>query len=254
MKANRLKKSGKKINMFGIFRNIAILIVIFTIAIVVYMYVPSRPLLSVLPVKHIIFIGNKHLTDDELRVIAGIRENNSLVTISNKEVSRRLLKSPWIRSVSVRKELPETLSLVIGEAVPIALLDMNGHLFLIDEKGKLLEELKDDSIPFLPIITGDPFKESEGFSEAINLVKLMNDKGFSSERDHIEIIAQKPHELTSIIDGTVVKMGSGEYEEKLKRMIELEEEIKNRGIHVDYIDLRFANKAIIKPVIKEVIK
>lgn len=254
MKTNRLKKSGKKINKFVIFKNIVLLIVILTISIIVYTHVSSRPLQSILPIKHIIFIGNKHLTDDELRVISGIRESSSLVTISNTEVSRRLLKSPWIRSVSVRKELPETLSLVIEEAVPIALLDMNGHLFLIDEKGKLLEELKDDSIPFLPIITGDPFKESEGFSEAIKLVKLMNEKGFSSERDHIEIIAQKPYELTSIIDGTVVKMGSGEYEEKLKRMIELEQEIKNRGIHVDYIDLRFANKAIVKPVIKEVIK
>jgi cell division protein FtsQ len=254
VKTNKFKKAGRKISIFGILKRFAVLIVIFTIAVIVSIYVSSHPLPLVLPIKHVIFIGNKHLTDDELTAIAGIRENNSLVMISNKEVGQRLLRSPWIRSVSVRKELPETLSLVIEEAAPFALLDMNGHLFLIDEKGKLLEELKDDSIPFLPIITGDPFKDSEGFSEAINLVKLMNDKGFSSERDHIEIIAQKPHELTSIIDGTVVKMGSGEYEEKLKRMIELEEEIKNRGIHVDYIDLRFANKAIIKPVIKEVIK
>ena len=254
MKKNKLKKAGKKINIFGLLRKSAVLIVVFTIAIIVFIYVSSHPLPSVLPIKHIIFVGNKHLTDDELRAITGIRDNNSLITISNKQVSQRLLRSPWIKSVSVRKEFPQTLLFVIEEAAPFALLDMNDHLFLMDGKGKFLEELKGDSIPFLPIIRGDPFKGGEVFSEAINLARLMNDRGFSSERDHIEIVAEKPHDLTVVVDGTVVKIGSGGYEEKLGRLIELEEEIKNRGMHVDYIDLRFTNKAIVKPVTQEVIK
>jgi cell division protein FtsQ len=214
----------------------------------------ANNLRSVLPIKHLVFTGNKHLTDDELKVLTGVNANDSLITISNKKVSLRLLKSPWIKSISVRKQFPGTLSMVIDEAVPFALLDMNSHLFLIDEKGKFLEELKGDSIPFLPVITGDPFREKEGFSEALNLARLMNDKGFSPGRDHIDIFARKPHELTVTIDGTVVKMGSGMLEEKLKRLIELEDEIKNRGIPVDYIDLRFAGKAIVKPITNKVVK
>jgi cell division protein FtsQ len=252
MKANKLRKAGKKINIFGIFRDVAVFIVIFATAICMYIYL--RPIRSVLPIKYVVFTGNKHLTDDELMVLAGIHANDSLITISNKKVSQSLLKSPWIRSVSVRKQFPDTLSMVIDEAVPFALLDMNSHLFLTDEKGKLLEELKGDSIPFLPVITGDPFRESEGFSEAINLARLMNEKGFSAERDHIDIIARKPHELTVTVDGTVVKMGAGRFKEKLERLIELEDEIKNRGIPVDYIDLRFAGKAIVKPITKEVVR
>ncbi len=252
MKANKLRRVGKKINIFGIFRNVAVFIVIFAIAIFIYIYL--RPIRSVLPIKHVVFTGNKHLTDDELKVLTGVNANDSLITISNKKVSLRLLKSPWIKSISVRKQFPGTLSLVIEEAVSFALLDMNSHLFLIDEKGKLLEELKGDSIPFLPVITGDPFREKEEFSEALNLARLMNDKGFSPGRDHIDIFARKPHELTVTIDGTVVKMGSGMLEEKLKRLIELEDEIKNRGIPVDYIDLRFAGKAIVKPITNKVVK
>jgi cell division protein FtsQ len=252
MKANKLRKAGKKINIFGIFRNVAVFIVIFATAICIYIYL--RPIRSVLPIKHVVFTGNKHLTDDELMVLVGVHLNDSLITVSNKKVSQRLLKSPWIISVNVRKQFPDTLSMVIDEAVPFALLDMNSHLFLMDEKGKLLEELKGDSIPFLPVITGDPFRESEGFSEAINLVRLMNGKGFSSERDHIDIIARKPHELTVTVDGTVVKMGSGRFEEKLERLIELEDEIKDKGIPVDYIDLRFVGKAIVKPIANEVVR
>ncbi len=84
MKANKLRRAGKKINIFGIFRNVAVFIVIFAIAIFIYIYL--RPIRSVLPIKHVVFIGNKHLTDDELKVLAGVHANDSLITISNKKV------------------------------------------------------------------------------------------------------------------------------------------------------------------------
>jgi cell division protein FtsQ len=75
----------------------------------------------------------------------------------------------------------------------------------------------------------------------------------SSERDQIEIVLSKPEELSSIIDGMVVKVGAGEYKEKLERLLELEEDIQSRQITVDYIDLRFANRVVVKPI-KEVIR
>ena len=176
------------------------------------------------------------------------------MTLSNEQVGRQMLRSPWVRSVNIRKGLPDTLSIAIKEAEPFALLEMNEHLFLVDEKGKLLEELRDGSVPFLPVITGDPFKEKEGFSEAMNLAKTLNEKGFLSERDHIEILALKPHELAVIIDGLVVKVGPGRYEEKLARLLKLEEDIKHMEIRVDYIDLRFAGRAIVKPAADKVIR
>jgi cell division protein FtsQ len=254
MKVNKLKRGSKRINIFTSVRNIAVLFCIFAAAAVIYLFSHSHPMQAVFPLKHITFAGNKHLTDDELRTLAGVHLNESLIMISGSKVTRQILKSPWIRSVNLRKEFPDTLSMVIEEAEPFALLDMNEHLFLIDENGKLLEELRDDSIPFLPVITADPFKEKEGFSEALNLVRIMNGKGFSSERDRIEIIAHKAHELTLTIDGTVVKIGAGGYEGKLEKLIRLEEDIKDMGIPVDYIDLRFENKAIVKPVTGKVVK
>jgi cell division protein FtsQ len=81
----------------------------------------------------------------------------------------------------------------------------------------------------------------------------MNGMGLSSERDQIEIVLSKPEELSSIIDGMVVKVGAGEYKEKLERLLELEEDIQSRQITVDYIDLRFANRVVVKPI-KEVIR
>jgi cell division protein FtsQ len=254
VKANRIKKTGARLNLLSIVRNITVLILIFFSAIIVYLVIYYNPVKSMFPLMRVVFSGNRHLTDDELKSLTGIRSEESLMTLSNEQVGRQMLRSPWVRSVNIRKGLPNTLSIAIKEAEPFALLEMKEHLFLVDEKGKLLEELRDGSVPFLPVITGDPYKEKEGFSEALSLAKTMNEKGFLSERDHIEILAHKPHELAVTIDGLVVKIGSGRYEEKLARLLKLEEDIKHMEIRVDYIDLRFAGRAIVKPAADKVIR
>lgn len=246
MKANKLKRGAKSILLFRNW-NIVVLTCIFAV-LSIYGYRSFHSLNPLYAVQNVVFLENKRLTDEELREIVGVRAKGSLLTVSSSEVSRQMLRSPWIKTARVRKEFPDTLSITIRETDPFALLDMNEHLFLLDERGKFLEELRDDAEPFLPIIVSDPFKEKEGFSEALNLVRLLNDKGLTSGKDHVEIIAHSANEVCVIMDETVVKMGSGRYDEKLERFIQLERELRSRNIPVDYIDLRFGNKAIVKPI------
>jgi cell division protein FtsQ len=209
---------------------------------------------TLFPIQKITFSGNTRLTDEELRTAAGVHLRKSLVFISNKKISQQLLKSPWVKSVHMRKEFPDTLALTIRESEPFAILDKNDHLYLIDEDGKILEELRNNSIPFLPIISSDPVKEKEGLKEALNLVKTMNDEGMSSDWEHIEIIAHKPQEISLSIDGTCVKIGAGMYKEKLGKLVQLEKEIMEMGIPIEYIDLRFEKRAVVKPVTDMVTK
>lgn len=211
---------------------------------------------TLFPVKEIVFSGNKHISESELKAIMGISGNESLLGLSSKELEGRLLKSPWIKAVSFRKDFPHRFTVRIEESMPYALLEMNGRTFFVDDKGNMLEELKGESIPFLPIISGDPFKNSSVFPEVMNLVRTMKDKGFIAVKDRIEIIIPHgagPEDISMQVDGMLVKVGHGEYEEKLQRLLELEDEIMRRGIPVDYIDLRFANKVIVKPI-NEVIR
>ena len=203
---------------------------------------------SAFQLREIVFSGNQHLNDDDLRALTGLSGKENLGTLSSSGVFRSMSTSPWIRSVSVRKEYPDSLNINIREAEPFALLDMNGRRFIVDSKGKLLEELKDNSVPFLPVISGSPFDKKEAYGEAINLVKAIKDAGLLSRRDRIEIIANRPQDMTVNFDGVVVKIGTGEYQDKLVRLLELEDEIKSRRIPVDYIDLRFANRVVVKPI------
>jgi cell division protein FtsQ len=230
-----------------------LLVAVPILCVVVAGYLLSAAARSAFVVKEVVFSGNVHLSDDELRTLAGIKGGESLLTLSSADVYRKISATPWIRSVVVRKEFPGRLLIRVKETEPFALLDMKGRLFIVDERGKMLEELRESSMPFLPIISGDPFGNKEVFSDAIRLVRAVKETGLMARKNRIEIIAQRLNEIAVNLDGVVIKVGAGDYEEKLSRLTELEEEINARHIPVDYIDLRFANRVVVKPV-NEVVK
>jgi len=81
----------------------------------------------------------------------------------------------------------------------------------------------------------------------------MKNMGILHRSQRIEIIAHQPNEVAANLDCMIVKMGAGEHEDKLARLLEIEQEIRTRNISVAYIDLRFARKVVVKQV-NEVIR
>lgn len=243
----------KKLSAFGRKLKVLSVIVLTVSAVAAVVLVMPYRMPSVLAMKTLELEGNEHLTDDELRQIAGLKGNESLLTLSGKKVYGKLLESPWIQSASVRKEYPSRLRILIRETEPFALLDMKGKMFIVDDRGRLLEELRENSVPFLPVILSDPYQEKNAYREAVELAKTIKTMGILHRSQRIEIIAHKPNEIAANIDGVIVKIGAGEHEDKLARLLEIEQEIKKRNMPVAYIDLRFAKKVVVKTV-NEVIR
>jgi len=197
---------------------------------------------KVFPIKNIVVSGNNHLEDAEIRKAISPLDREGLLMLSLKETERVLKTIPWVKRAYLRKQFPETLIIRIKEAVPKALLSLNGTLSLMDEEGRLLEEIKEERIPFLPVIKGNT-----DIMEALKLIDALSEKGVLQAKGFIEITS-KPYGLSINMDGEVFKIGYGRYAEKLQQWKELEAEVKKRGIPIEYIDLRFADRVIVKPL------
>ena len=245
-----LKRNGERLVTAAKYLIFVVLPVVLVVAAI---YMMSRMVNSAFKVREVVITGNEHLTDEELKSMAGIGRDENLLKVSGRRISSKMMESPWIRAVAVRKDFPDRLLIDIRESEPFALLDMKGKLFIVDDRGAMLEKLKDIAVPFLPVISSNPYREKEAFHEALNLAKAIKNTGLLSRKDHIEIISHKPQEMSVNLDGIVVKVGEGEYEDKLARLTDIEEEIKSRNISVDYIDLRFENRVLVSPV-NEVIR
>jgi cell division septal protein FtsQ len=64
----------------------------------------------------------------------------------------------------------------------------------------------------------------------------------------IEITGTRPEDLSLKIDHIVIKVGRGDFEKKLERLEFVKDEIQKRNMQVATIDLRFANKIVVRPV------
>ena len=66
----------------------------------------------------------------------------------------RLLRFGWIREARVSRRLPDTLVIDIVERQPVAIWQNNQQLSLIDADGVVLESVRIDHMPNLPLVIG----------------------------------------------------------------------------------------------------
>lgn len=197
------------------------------------------------PVKQIEVVGNRHLSDNEIANLSKVKKGRSMLSVRSREVVERLRRSPWIKDVSLRKELPNRIIIRIREAVPTALFRRKDGLYLIDGGGDFLERISTEE-RFLPVIKGNE-NDHTAMLEAIEFAGMLK-RNDMPDIDQVEIVLGRLEEMTVNYGTTVIKVGYGNYEEKLQRYMELRDEISRRAIPVEYIDLRYDNRLVVKTV------
>ncbi|MBI5409027.1 MAG: FtsQ-type POTRA domain-containing protein [Nitrospirae bacterium] len=190
--------------------------------------------------------GSSHLDKRDIESILDI-DGKQLLYLSLKDIDSKLKGSAWIKNTSLRWRLPGTLVINIEEAAPKALLDFGGKTLLVNEDGDVMEELQDAATPFLPVIKGIDPRYKKEMSEAMKLVEALVAKNILADRQYVEV-GLESYGLTANIDGELVKVGYGRYSEKFDKWTELEPELRKRGVPIQYVDLRFKDSVIVKPV------
>lgn len=227
-------------------KSLVALLLISTVAVFIYTFVNS----GFFSLKKILIYGNRHLGYVEVVELMKIKGGENLLTLDLEIVYENLHSSAWVRSVSLRKELPDTLVVRLEESTPVALLQSADGLFVVDSEGLLLERVSEAPVYFLPVIVHGGADGSPEFMEAIRLASAINDISEAREVDLVEIAGLEGGAMNMVIrlDGVEIKVGEGSYREKLVKYFELSREIGKRNINVDYIDLRFANRVVVKPL------
>ena len=86
--------------------------------------------------------GVKHLTPKEIVALSKLVPfKDNLLRIDASEVSKRILRNPWVKEARVEKDFPDKIIINIKERTPIALLKLKNNYFLINIKGVLLCKL-----------------------------------------------------------------------------------------------------------------
>jgi cell division protein FtsQ len=106
---------------------------------------------------------------DELRRVASeageTKPAQPLVDVG--KIRARLLKFGWVRDARVSRRLPDTLVIDIVERTPSALWQDRQRLALIDAEGVVLDRVRVDEMPDLPLVIGPGANARAGELKAV---------------------------------------------------------------------------------------
>jgi cell division protein FtsQ len=220
------------------------------------------PYARVLQVDRIDVAGNERMSKGEvLAVLSGLRGQN-LVWTDLDEWRRRLLASPWVRDASLRRSLPSTVQVMVFERRPMAIGRVNGEMYLVDERGVIIDAYGPQYAGFdLPIVDGLGASPSDTGS--------MTDEARAELASRvIGSLAAKPavarrlsqvdvtdlHNATVILSGdpAVIQLGEDQFLPRLESYLGLAAALRERVADIDYVDLRFDDRIYVRPAPKTV--
>lgn len=125
-----------------------------------------------------VVVNNNHeLSKDEVISYSGIQIGENIFKIKLSEIKEKLIKSPFIKDVTVKRKLPNILVLDLIERKKIAAILYMGMYFYIDNEGVIL--YTSNQIDDVYLIEGFEFKS---FTEG-EKIKVENEEYFKKVID-----------------------------------------------------------------------
>ena len=155
-------------------------------------------------IKNIYVLGNNILSDQEIIELAGIENYPSFYKTLSKNMKKGIKKSPYIKSVTIKKKFFNVLEINIVEYVPLFIMDNE----LVLESGNKVSP-KDIKVPIVGSIT-----EEEVYNKLIKaLMKVKeNIRGNISEIVYSPTEYDKTRFLLYMDDGNHVYVNTGKIE------------------------------------------
>jgi cell division protein FtsQ len=232
--------------MFGVYQSLA--------------FAFTTPLLRV---NRISVHGNVRLSSGQVQALVEDLRGSSILRVDLDAFRQRLVESPWVADVALRRVLPSTVEVFVSERRPSGLSRMGQELYLVDETGTVIDQYGPQYSEFdLPIIDGlvppaprgakanasiDP-ERAELASRVIS--SLGQSQQIGSRLSQVDV--SDVHDAVVLLDGdpALLHLGDDKFLERVQSYLELSPALRERVVDIDYVDLRFDPRVYVRPAVE----
>ncbi len=212
---------------------------------------------SGLQVRRITVHGNVRLSSGEVgAIVDGLRGSN-ILTADLRGYRRRLMESPWVADVALRRVLPSTVEVFVSERRPMGLCRLGSVLYLIDAHGTLIDEFGPQYAEFdLPIIdgllrspsSGRPSIDDSRAELAARVIDALSVRTDIAERIS-QIDVRDAHDAVVLLqdDPALLHLGEERFLERVQAYVDLAPTLRKSVPDIDYVDLRFDERLYVRP-------
>ncbi len=201
-------------------------------------------------------MGCMNIAESELLDLAKVDFRSNLIHLDLKEVSRRLARHPWVEKANVRRDFSgKALIIEVQERIPRALILLD-ELYLVDRNGEIFKRAEPGEKLDFPVLTGLTLAEwkrkepraVELLQQAMELLDRMAGRKIFTLQEVSEIHLSKKKGLTlyTLKEGVAVRLGWGDYGDKLNRLEKILPDLRTRLKNVEYLALNYSKKVVVK--------
>ena len=211
-----------------------------------------------LQVARVTVSGNERLSTGEVRAIVDELKGQNILTIELADWRRRLMASPWVEDVTLRRLLPSRVDVVIRERRPLGIGRVAGALYLVDAHGVVIDEYGpkygDFDLPIIDGLSGKPTAEGNAVDEGRTLLAARVITALQSRPDLARRVSQidvtDAHDAVVILEGdtAMLRLGEQEFADRIQGYLDLAPALRERVSDIDYVDLRFDDRLYVRPV------
>ena len=213
--------------------------------------------------------GNVRISTGEVQAMVREIKGTNILTTDLAYWRSKLLGSPWVAEVSLRRVLPSTVDVYVSERRAFGLGRAGDVLYLIAPDGTVLDEFGPRYAAFdLPIVDGlfprQPTprgsRKGRATSEPSSRVdparaalaaRVIESVTGSRELEHrlSQIDVTDPHDAVVLLDGdpALLHLGYDSFRERLHSYLEYSDTLRQRVPNIDSVDLRFEERVYVKP-------
>jgi len=210
---------------------------------------------GVFAISRITVRGNTRLSTGEVVALVDGLKGHNILSSGLGEWRQRLLESSWVLEAFLRRSLPSTVEITIVERVPVGIGRIRGELFLVDERGAVVDEYGPRYADLdLPVIdglssaTGGTGAGIDGGRAALmeRLLGAVRSQPELSRRIS-QVDVSDPLNAVVILDKdpVLVRLGDDRFVERLQAYLELASLFRERVPDLEYVDLRFGERVYV---------
>ena len=211
--------------------------------------------LSFFKVQEFQVTGLNYLREDQIMNRLGKIRNQSLFEVKLDDTQKSLESDPWIRSVRLKKHLPDRIEVLVTEKKAVCYLSEGNETYLSDENGIYIGKTV-VSVKNIPEIKGiEVQKWIQGNEREGGLVKrglaflemTMKPHFLVAKGDLSSIEMRSEEDLAATIGGTTFLFRYPYAPGQWFRFLSVKSDILARNITIENIDLRYSGKVIVRP-------
>ena len=201
--------------------------------------------------------GNAHVSRSQVLEVMASDIDRNIFFVPLEQRKAQLQQIPWVQSAFVMRLLPNRLKIVVAERTPVAFVEMNSHIELIDANGVVMEIPPNLTSKYsFPVMVGmadsDPLSmRAARMKIYMQLIKELDADGarYSSNLSDVDLSDPEDVKATATDPQGVVlvHLGTVNFLERFKVYVAHVQEWRTQFPKLESVDLRYEHQVIVNP-------